>query len=49
MNAFKLKRDLVSPQDESNNARNIIVKYFKEQTAKGQTVDAQVEGRIKIE
>lgn len=49
MNAFKLKRDLVSPQDESNNARNIIVKYFQEQTAKGQTVDAQVEGRIKIE
>ncbi|MBQ8047298.1 MAG: 5'-nucleotidase C-terminal domain-containing protein [Prevotella sp.] len=46
MEAFKAKTDVVSPQEEENNTRYIIMDYFREQAAKGQAVDAQVEGRI---
>lgn len=48
MSAFKDGTNLVSPQDELDNARFIIMNYFKAMHAEGKSVDAQVEGRIKI-
>jgi 2',3'-cyclic-nucleotide 2'-phosphodiesterase (5'-nucleotidase family) len=41
--------NLVSPQEEKNNTRYIIMNYFKEQAAKGLAVDAKVEGRIVVQ
>ena len=49
MSALNEGKNVVSPQKKSNNTRFIIVNYFKEKTAKGEMVDAQVEGRIKIQ
>lgn len=49
MSALNEGKNVVSPQEKSNNTRFIIVNYFKEKTAKGEAVDAQVEGRIKIQ
>ena len=49
LEAFKSKTDVVSPKDESNNVRNIICDYFREQTAQGKSVDSQIEGRIIVE
>lgn len=49
MSAMNEGRDLKSPQEPSNNTRFIIMNYFKEKAAKGEMVDAQVEGRIKIQ
>ena len=48
MAAFKDGTDLKSPQTTENNARFIIMDYFREQQQKGQVVDAQIEGRIVI-
>lgn len=47
--AFKSKTDVVSPSDEANDVRHIIVKYFKEKQAQGKAVDAKVEGRVTVE
>ena len=47
--AFKSATNLVSPQDKANNARFIIVDYFKAAMAQGKTVDSKVEGRLVIE
>lgn len=49
LTAFKDGTDLNAPSDESNNTRYIIADYFREMKAKGQVVDAKVEGRVKIE
>ena len=49
MPAFTKCTDLNSPQEEKNNTRYLIADYFREMQAKGQVVDAKVEGRIKIE
>ncbi|MBQ8462800.1 MAG: 5'-nucleotidase C-terminal domain-containing protein [Prevotella sp.] len=49
MTAFKSGTNLVSPQDDQNNARYVIRDYFKEMLQKGQVVDSKVEGRIVIE
>lgn len=49
MLAFKSATNLVSPQDKANNARFIIVDYFKAAMAQGKTVDSKVEGRLVIE
>lgn len=49
MSAMNEGRDIQSPQAVSNNTRFIIMNYFKEKTAKGEVVDAKVEGRIKIQ
>ena len=46
--AFKDGTNLYSPQDEHNNARFLIMDYFKEMEAKGQQVDSKVEGRIVV-
>ena len=48
MDAFKEGRDVNSPQEARNNTRFIIMSYFKQKAAKGEKVDAQVEGRIRI-
>ena len=48
MAAFKDGTNLVSPQNELDNARFIIMNYFKAMHAQGKMVDAQVEGRITI-
>lgn len=49
LDAFKAKTNLVSPQGEENNVRHFIEDYFRHQAAKGQPVDAQLEGRITVE
>lgn len=48
MDAFKAKTDVVSPQDEKNNVRYIIMDYFRENMKQGKAVDSRVEGRITI-
>lgn len=42
-------KDVNSPQDVKNNTRFIIMNYFKEKAAKGEAVDAKVEGRIVVQ
>ena len=49
MSAMNEGRDIQSPQAVSNNTRFIIMNYFKEKAAKGEAVEAKVEGRIKIQ
>ena len=49
MSAMNEGRDVKSPQEVRNNTRFIIMSYFKEKTAKGEVVDAKVEGRIKVQ
>lgn len=49
MTAFKAAANLVSPQDEENNVRYIIMDYFRAAAAKGQMVDSKIEGRISVE
>lgn len=48
MSAFKQKTDVVSPQEEANNVRYLIMDYFREKAKEGQEVDANVEGRFKV-
>lgn len=49
MEAFKSKTDVVSPQNSENNVRFIIMDYFREKAAQGQSVSAKTEGRIVVE
>ncbi len=46
LTVFKQKSNLNSPKEERNNMRYIISDYFREQTAKGNIVNAKIEGRI---
>ncbi len=46
MTAFKDGTDLVSPKEDKNNVRFLIMDYFREQMKAGRQVDAKVEGRI---
>ncbi|MBQ8711453.1 MAG: 5'-nucleotidase C-terminal domain-containing protein [Prevotella sp.] len=46
MSAFRKGKDKVAPTDASNNTRFLIMNYFKEKQAKGEVIDAKVEGRI---
>ena len=48
MSALNEGRDVKSPQEKKNNTRFIIMDYFKEKSAKGEVVDAKVEGRITL-
>lgn len=48
LDAFKDKTDFVSPQDEKSNVRYIIEKYFRDKMARGETVNARVEGRVVV-
>ena len=47
MTAFRKGSDKVTPNAASDNTRFLIMNYFKEKQARGETVDSQVEGRIK--
>jgi hypothetical protein len=38
----------VIPSDKNNNARFLIMNYFRDMQAQGVVVDAQVEGRVRI-
>ncbi len=49
LEAFKAKTDVVSPQEQAYSVRYIIVNYFKNKAAKGESVNAHVEGRITYE
>lgn len=48
LTAFTLGKDAVAPTDVSNNVRFLIMNYFRDKASRGEEVDAQVEGRIKI-
>ena len=48
MTAFKSGTNLNMPKDEKCNARFVIVDYFKQKMAAGQSISSKVEGRIKV-
>ena len=48
MTAFLKGTNKVAPSEANNNTRYLIMNYFKEKQAKGEIVDANVEGRIKL-
>ena len=48
MTAFKKSRNIHSPSEEQNDTRFIIMNYFIEMEKQGKAVDADVEGRVKI-
>ena len=48
MSAFKLGRNVNSPQDVSNNTRFIIMNYFRDLTRQGKAAEAEIEGRITV-
>ena len=48
LKTFPLGKDKVAPQDPSNNSRFLIMNYFRDKMARGEVVDAKVEGRIKV-
>ena len=48
MPALRDGKDVVAPQDPSNNSRFLIMNYFKDMQAKGIVVDSKVEGRIVV-
>ena len=48
MTAFAQGTNKVAPEDASNNTRYLIMNYFKDKQAKGEIVDAHVEGRIVV-
>ena len=49
MPAFRDGTNLRSPQGELDNSRFLIMNYFKAMHAQGKVVDAQVEGRIRLQ
>ena len=49
MPALSQGTNVVAPTDATNNTRYLIMNYFKDKHARGEIVDAQVEGRIKIQ
>ncbi len=49
MDAFCAGTDIVAPKEASNNTRYLIMNYFRDKAAKGEIVDARVEGRIRIQ
>ena len=48
LEAFKKKRDVVSPKGDENNVRFLIEEYFKAMQAEGKAVGATVEGRVTV-
>ena len=49
MVAFKAKTDVVSPQNEENNVRFLVMDYFRAAAKDGKKVDNQIEGRFTVE
>ena len=48
MPAFAEGTNKVAPTEAKNNTRYLIMNYFKDHKARGEVVDSQVEGRIKV-
>lgn len=48
MPALRQGKNIVAPDDASNNTRYLIMNYFRDKHARGEVVDAKVEGRIKV-
>ena len=48
LEAFTEGSDKVAPEDPSNNSRFLIMNYFRDKQARGEVVDARVEGRIVV-
>jgi len=48
LKTFPQGKDKVAPEDPSNNSRFLIMNYFRDRMARGEVVDAKVEGRIKV-
>ena len=46
MPALRQGKNIIAPQDASNNTRFLIMNYFKDKTSRGEIVDSNVEGRI---
>ena len=49
MPALKEGKNVIAPDDSSNNTRFLIMNYFKDHHACGMVVDSNVEGRIKVQ
>ena len=49
MPALKEGKNVIAPDDKSNNTRFLIMNYFKDHQARGIAVDSKVEGRVRIE
>ena len=49
LEAFKKGFDINAPKDVSNNTRFVIMNYFREMQKQGKVVDAEIEGRVKVE
>lgn len=49
MSALREGTNVVAPQEASNNTRYLIMNYFRDKQSRGEVVDAQVEGRIRVE
>ena len=48
MEAFKKGTNINAPKDVSNNARFIIMNYFREMAKQGKVVDSEIEGRVVV-
>jgi 2',3'-cyclic-nucleotide 2'-phosphodiesterase (5'-nucleotidase family) len=48
MPALREGTNVVKPEEASNNTRFLIMNYFRDKQSRGEIVDAQVEGRIKV-
>lgn len=48
LEAFRKKTDVVSPKDDKNNARALIENYFFDKKAKGEKIEAKIEGRVTV-
>lgn len=48
MTTFKKCRNVNTPQGAEHNSRIVIMNYFKDKAARGEEVDARIEGRITI-
>ena len=48
LTAFKSATAISTPDDDGSNVRHIIIRYMRELRDKGQCVDAEIEGRIRI-
>ena len=49
MPALRDGTNVVKPEEVNNNTRFLIMNYFRDMKSQGVVVDAQVEGRIKVE
>lgn len=47
--AFKSGTDVVAPKKKENNVRYIIMNYFREKMAKGESVKSELENRVVVE